>query len=94
MLVLQGLAGWLALQHEGRIIAAQEAPPSPGALRNGIKPSAGDAIRSPDPEGFSEPRETTPEPPTMVACQGRRQPYRHRHLIRFLNRQVTFLLNA
>ncbi len=39
VLVLHGLDGRLSLQHEGRIIAAQEAPPSPGSLRNGIKPS-------------------------------------------------------
>ena len=45
-----------------------ETPPSPGALRNGIKPSSGDAIRSPDPEGLSEPQETAPEPLTMVAA--------------------------
>ena len=48
--------------------ASWETPPSPGALRNGIKPSSGDAIRSPDPEGLSEPQETAPEPLTMVAA--------------------------
>ena len=48
VLVLQGLDGRLSLQHEGRITATQEAPPSPGSLRNGIKPSSGDAIQSPD----------------------------------------------
>ena len=68
VVVLQGLDGRLSLQHEGRIIAAQEAPPSPGSLRNGIKPSSGDAIQSPDPEGLSEPRETAPNPLTMVAA--------------------------
>ena len=68
VVVLQGLDGRLSLQHEGRIIAAQEAPPSPGSLRNGSKPSSGDAIRSPDPEGLSEPQETAPEPLTMVAA--------------------------
>ena len=68
VLVLQGLDGRLSLQHEGRIIAAQEAPPGPGSLRNGIKPSSGDAIQSPDPKGLSEPRETVPEPLTMVAA--------------------------
>ena len=35
VVVLQGLDGRLSLQHEGRIIASQDAPPSPGALRNG-----------------------------------------------------------
>ncbi len=68
-MVLQGLAGRLSLQHEGRIIAAQEAPPSPRPLRNGIKPSSGDAIQSPNPEGLSEPRKTAPEPLTMVAAE-------------------------
>ena len=114
----------------------------------------------PDPKGLSQPRETAPDPLTMVAaanghgsviddadvvsmtvttsprrstflqqarwdarrpssracpfarwpihrdtvrryidvetprCGGRRQPYRHRHLIRSPNRQVTFLLNG
>ena len=31
--VLEGLEARLSVQHEGRIIAAQEAPPSPGTLR-------------------------------------------------------------
>ena len=68
VVVLQGLDGRLSLQHEGRIIAAQEAPPSPGSLRNGIKPSSGDASQSPDPKGLSQPRETAPNPLTMVAA--------------------------
>jgi hypothetical protein len=38
LLPLQGLDGRLPLQHVGRIIATQEAPPGPGSLRNGIKP--------------------------------------------------------
>ena len=62
-------AGATVLVLQGRIIAAQEAPPSPGFLRNGIKPSSGDAISSPDPESLSEPREITPEPLTMVAAE-------------------------
>ena len=66
--LLHGLDGRLSLQHEGRIIAAQEAPPSPGSLRNGIKPSSGDASQSPDPKGLSEPRETAPDPLIMVAA--------------------------
>ncbi len=69
VLVLQGLDSRLSLQNEGRIIAAQEAPPSPGFLRDGIKPSSGDAISSPDPESLSEPREITPEPLAMVAAE-------------------------
>ena len=32
-MVLEGLDGRLSLQHEGRIIASQEAPPSPASLR-------------------------------------------------------------
>ena len=40
VVVLQGLDGRLSLQHEGRIIAAQEAPPSPGVLRNGNEASS------------------------------------------------------
>ena len=65
VVVLHGLDGRLSLQHEGRIIAAQEAPPSPGSLRNGIKPSSGDAI---DPQGLSAPPESVPESLTMVAA--------------------------
>ena len=40
MEVLQGLDGQLKVRHEGRIIAAQEAPPSPVSLRNGHQPPA------------------------------------------------------
>ena len=65
VVALHGLDGRLSLQHEGRIIAAQEAPPSPGSLRNGIKPSSGDAI---DPQGLSAPPESAPESLTMVAA--------------------------
>ena len=35
MEVLEGLDGRLSVRHEGRIVAAQEAPPSPVFLRNG-----------------------------------------------------------
>ena len=35
VVVLEGLDGRLSLQHEGRIIASQDAPPSPGVLLNG-----------------------------------------------------------
>ena len=38
--VLEGLDGRLRVRHEGRIIAAQEAPPSPAFLRNGQGDSA------------------------------------------------------
>ena len=55
VVVLEGLDGRLSLQHEGRIIASQEAPPSPSSLRsrNGTSPSA--AIPTPDPEPASKP---------------------------------------
>ena len=58
VLVLKGLDGQLSLQHEERIIAAQEAPTSPGPLQNGNRPCSGDAVQSLAPEGFIEPRET------------------------------------
>ena len=38
--VLEGLDGRLSVRHEGRIVPAQEAPPSPVFLRNGHKLSA------------------------------------------------------
>ena len=55
VVVLEGLDGRLSLQHEGRIIASQEAPPSPAYLRsrNGTSPSA--AIPIPDTEPASKP---------------------------------------
>ena len=40
VVVLQGLDGRLSLQHEGRIITSQVAPPSLAALRNGQGPAA------------------------------------------------------
>ncbi len=49
VVILEGLDGRLSVQHDGRIIAAQEAPPSPGTLRRtrGSLPSA--PVHSPDP---------------------------------------------
>ena len=44
--VLEGLDGQLSVRHEGRIIAAQEAPPSPVSLRNGHLPSADPPVPS------------------------------------------------
>ena len=73
VVVLHGLDGRLSLQHEGRIIAAQEAPPSPGSLRNGIKPSSGDAI---DPQGLSRLRNRPPI--TDNGSRGKRSWLRHR----------------
>ena len=62
VVVLEGLDGRLSLQHEGRIIAAQEAPPSPVFLRsaNGASPSA--PIPTSDPDGLAEPSATTVDP--------------------------------
>lgn len=68
VLVLQGLGGRLSLQHEGRIIASQEAPPSPGPLRNGIRPSSGDAIPTADPKSDGKLQETNTKPLSMVAA--------------------------
>ena len=62
VVVLEGLDGRLSLQHEGRIIASQEAPPSPGALRSGLGDSPIDAVRSPGLEDPNAPRHTAPEP--------------------------------
>ena len=55
VVVLEGLDGRLSLQHEGRIIASQEAPPSPASLRsrNGTSPSA--TIPPSGPELASKP---------------------------------------
>ena len=61
VVVLEGLDGRLSVQHEGRIIASQEAPPSPGALRNGKGSSAGAAVPPPVPEPLGEPLATPPE---------------------------------
>ncbi len=62
VVVLEGLDGRLSIQHEGRIIAAQEAPPSPGFLRssNGTSPSA--PIPTSDSDGLAEPSATTVDP--------------------------------
>ena len=47
--VLEGLDGRLSLQHEGRIIASQVAPPSPGVLRSGRETSINSAVLSAGP---------------------------------------------
>ena len=62
VVVLQGLDGRLSLQHEGRIIASQDAPPSPGALRIGRGPSACATVPPPAPEGLADSPATVPEP--------------------------------
>ena len=58
VVVLEGLDGRLSLQHEGRIIASQEAPPSPASLRsrNGTSPVA--TIPPSGPELASKPSVT------------------------------------
>ena len=68
VLVLHSLDGRLSLQHEGRIIASQTAPASPGFLRNGIGPAPGAAIPCAEPEDGAEPREGLPDPLVMVAA--------------------------
>ncbi len=62
VVVLEGLDGRLSLQHEGRIIASQEAPPSPGAPRSDLGGSPIDAIRFLGLEDRNSPWDTAPEP--------------------------------
>ena len=57
--VLEELDGQLSLQHEGRIIASQRAPPWPGALRSGLGDSSIDAVSSPGLGDRNAPRDTT-----------------------------------
>ena len=53
-MVLEGLDGRLSLQHERRIIASQEAPPSPASLRSRNETSPAATIPTPDPEVASK----------------------------------------
>ena len=62
VVVLKGLDGRLSVQDEGRVIAAQEAPPNPGSLRNGKRPSPSVTLPSHVPEDLGEPHVTAPEP--------------------------------
>ena len=55
VVVLEGLDGRLSLQHEGRIIASQEAPPSPASLRSRNETSPVATILTHDPELASKP---------------------------------------
>ena len=64
MVVLEGLDVRLSLPHEGRIIASQEALPSPGALRSGVGDSPIDTVPSPRFKDRNAPRDTTSEPPS------------------------------
>ena len=59
VVVLEGLDGRLSLQHEGRIIASQEAPPSPASLRSRNATSPAATIPTHDPELASKPLVTT-----------------------------------
>ena len=56
VVVLEGLDGRLSVQYEGCIIASQEAPPSPGALRNGKGSSVSATAPSPVPEPLGGPQ--------------------------------------
>ena len=51
-----------ALEHEGRLIASQDAPPRPGALRSGNGPSSGVPVPHSDPQGPADSPATVPEP--------------------------------
>ena len=62
VVVLEGLDGRLSLQHEGRIIASQDAPSSPASLRSRNGPSASVTVPSPDPKGLADSPATVPEP--------------------------------
>ena len=60
--VLEGLDGRLSVRHEGRILAAQEAPPSPVLLRNGHGRSAPVPIPTSGDHGLGERWIETLEP--------------------------------
>ena len=60
-MVLEGLDDRLSLQHEGRSIASQKAPPSPGELRSGLGDSPVDTVSSPGLGDRNAPRDTTYE---------------------------------
>ena len=53
--VLEGLDGRLSLHHEGRIIASQQAPPSPASLRDRNGTCSTSTIPTPDPGLSSKP---------------------------------------
>ena len=60
--VLEGLNGRLSVRHEGRILAAQEAPPSPVFLRNGHGHSASVPVPTSGAHGLGERWIETLEP--------------------------------
>ena len=61
VVVLEGLDGRLSLQHEGRIIASQEAPLSPRSLRSGLGDSPTDVTSPFGLRDRNSPRDTTSE---------------------------------
>ena len=67
--VLEGLDGRLSLYHEGRIIAAQEAPPSPASLRSRNGTSSASTIPTPDPGLALKPSVTALELPSAKPDQ-------------------------
>ena len=67
--VLEGLDGRLSLHHEGRIIASQEAPPSPASLRSRNGTSSASTIPTPDPGLASKPSVTALELPSAKPDQ-------------------------
>ena len=52
--VLEGLEGRLTVRHEGRIVAAQESPPSPAFLRTGHQRSATPPVPASGANGLGE----------------------------------------
>ena len=69
VVVLEGLDGRLTLQHEGRIIASQEAPPGPASLRSRNETSPVATIPTHDPELASKPLVTTLDLPGVKSGQ-------------------------
>ena len=61
VVVLEGLDGQLSVQHEGHIIASQEAPPSPGTLRKAEGTLTTAPIPIPDPGLSSTASANAPE---------------------------------
>ena len=60
--VLEGLDGRLSVRHEGRILATQEAPPSPVFLRNGHQRSAPIPVPTSSAHGLGERWEAALKP--------------------------------
>ena len=69
VVVLEGLDARLSLQHEGRIIASQDAPPNPASLRSRSETSSASSIPTPDPGLSSKPSVTAIELPSAKPDQ-------------------------